>query len=336
MHKPHQQTDKALLALERESRKLSQAKWSKVPLDPPIRRGWKRCYFLTHAARQRPDTFVLERILETINVSRTHWRRDFSPTKRNRRRQVHHLDEQLRMPENHHFGSKRSQLPEEWRSYFVRTPVFEHKSMTWKWSFRLLQLFELRIVPNLQTEAHLLDPESERRLAEIDRKLDPKGWARLNNLHGCRRRCHEGRSAKEKFASIHASHRIRSAYQGDHEAEKSIPLPVDVLLCLVRNPETGRCRPRRADPLDRGCGPVRRCGFRVVEFWSDGLRPSTSCPIASRSGQFVRHTEGVLVAIATYGDFSRNHSLDRMPLGTRLASSTSGGSQALSRAKSAA
>lgn len=234
MHKPHQQNDKALLALERESRKLCQAKWSKVPLDPPIRRGWKRCYFLTQAARQRPDAFVLERILETINVSRTHWRHDFSPTKRNRRRQVHHLNQQLRMPEKHHFGPKRSQLPEEWRSYFVRTPAYEHESMTWKWSFRLPQLFELRIVPNLQTEAYLLDPDTERRLAEIDRKLEPKGWARLNNLHGCRRRCHEERSAKEKFASLNASHRIRAAYQGDHEAEKSIPLPVEVLLCLVR------------------------------------------------------------------------------------------------------
>lgn len=236
MNKPHQQHDKALLALERESRKLRQAKWAKVPLVPPIRRGWKRCYFLTQAACQRPDAFILERILETINVSRTHWRRDFSPTKRNRRRQVHHLDQPLRMLENQHFGPKRSQLPEEWRTYFVRTPVFEHKSVTWKWSFRLPQLFELRIVPNLQTEAHLLDPDAECRLAEIDRKLDPNGWARLNKLHGCRRRCYEGRSAKEKFASIHASHRIRTAYQGDHEAEKSNHLSEDVLLCLVQNP----------------------------------------------------------------------------------------------------
>lgn len=234
MHKPHQQPDKALLALERESRKLRHAKWSKVSLDPPIRRGWKRCYFLTQAARQRPDAFLLECILETINVSRIHWRRDFSPTKRHRRRQVHHLDQQLQMLENHHFGPKRSQLPEAWRFYFVRTPVFEHKSVAWKWSFRLQTLFELRIVPNLQTEAHILDPDTERRLAEIDSKLEPKGWARLNNLHGCHRRCYEERSAKEEFAANNASHRIRSAYRGDHETEKSTHLPADVLLRIVR------------------------------------------------------------------------------------------------------
>ncbi|MDP1586884.1 MAG: hypothetical protein Q8M07_04045 [Prosthecobacter sp.] len=105
MHKSHQQTDKALLALERENRKLSRDKWTKVPLNPPIRRGWKRCYFLTQAARQRPDASVLELILEKINNTRKHWRRDFSPTKRNCRRQMHHFDQKLRMLEVYHFDS---------------------------------------------------------------------------------------------------------------------------------------------------------------------------------------------------------------------------------------
>lgn len=237
MHKPHQQHDKALLALEREHRKLRRGKWTKAPLSPPVRRGWKRCYFLTQAACQRLDALILGRILELINETRTHWRRDFSPTKRNRRRQVHHLDQPLRMLEDHHFGSRRGQLPDAWRSYFVRTPVFEYKVIRLKWSFRLAQLFELRIVPNLQTEAHILSPETDRRLAEIDSKLHPLGWARLNNLHGCRRRCYEGRSAKEKRASLSASHRIRSAYLGDFEAEKSISYPTDVLLRLVRHPD---------------------------------------------------------------------------------------------------
>ncbi|HBJ86309.1 MAG TPA: hypothetical protein DDZ88_21130 [Verrucomicrobiales bacterium] len=233
MHKTHQQTDKALLAFERENRKNSRAKWTKVPLNPPIRRGWKRCYFLTQAARQRPDASVLELILEKINNTRKYWRRDFSPTKRNCRRQMHHFDQKLRMLEGYHFGPRHGQLPEEWRSYFVRMPVFEHKAVTWKWDFRLPELFELRIVPNLQIEAHVLNPDAERRLAEIDHKLHPKGWARLNKLHGCRIRRYDEDSARETEAVRNARRRIRAAYQGDHEAEKGISEILDALLRLM-------------------------------------------------------------------------------------------------------
>lgn len=233
MNKSHQQHDKNLLALEREHWKRSKARWTEVPIKPPIRRGWKRCYFLTQAARRRLDAPVLERILEKINVTQKHWRRDFSPTKRRRREQKHHLDQPLKLLGSHDFGQKRSQLPEECRAWFISVPVFEHDDMKWKLAFREPQLFELCTVPNLQTEACIIDAKSESRLAEIEVKLHPAGWGRLTNLHGHRCGGRKEPKAKEIHAAQNAKKRIRAAYLGDHEAEE-ITSTADALVCLVR------------------------------------------------------------------------------------------------------
>jgi hypothetical protein len=233
MHKPHLQIDKALLALERESNKLTDSKLCKAPLDPPIRRGWKRCYFLTPSASQRPEAKVLEVILSKINVTRTHCRRDFSPTKRNRRRQIHDLEQPLPLLKEYQFGDKSSQIPKELRSWFVPMPVFENQTMQWKLAFSQPQLFELRIVTNIQTEGLINDANADSRLTEIESQLYPRGWARLSKLHGFRKHRSNNDTAKKEAAEWNAKQRIRAAYLGEYEAEKSNCNLLDVLIRFV-------------------------------------------------------------------------------------------------------
>ena len=233
-------SDKTLLALESECRRLQNIKHTKVPVDPPIQRGWKRCYFLSASAKLRPAAHILEAILNKINVTRKHWRRDFAPTERNRRQQIHHLDQPLLLLCNYNFGHGHRRLPEASKAYFIPTLAFEDTKPTWKLGFRFPEFFELRIVPNLQTEVWQMIPDVEMRLAELDQKLVGPGWARLSRLHGYRKD-YQRLIDKQRTQESLTKKRIRAAYAGDFEAEKSrVLIPCS---CLPRVAHRIRTQP---------------------------------------------------------------------------------------------
>ncbi|MEN3939976.1 hypothetical protein WJU23_01700 [Prosthecobacter sp. SYSU 5D2] len=210
--------DKKLLSLHRECNKLWRMRLETAPLEPPIRRGWKRLYFLTKDAEQREDADILRAILEEINVIRYHWRRNFKPTNSKRRQQLHITDHQLAWRWPTDFGP-RKRLKAQWISYFKPAQALWAGYPQRVMEFNQPELFELRVVPNLQTEAKLLEPETESRLAWIEAHLEGSGRYRLDKLTDCSRSYGQNQTRSRLREKI-ARKRLQAALTGDIEAEE--------------------------------------------------------------------------------------------------------------------
>lgn len=217
---PRNTHDKNLLSLHRERKKLWRKQKETAPLEPPIRRGWMRLYFLTKDAELREDAGILQSILDEINVIRYHWRRNFKPTNSQRHRQMHVTDHQLAWLWPTHFGPKKP-LNARWVSYFKPVLALWMGKPQRVMEFRSPELFELRVVPHLQTEAKILDPETESRLAWIKARLEGPAGHRLekltdsNRYRSCRPDLKKIRLYKELVRK-----RLHAALTGDVEAEE--------------------------------------------------------------------------------------------------------------------
>lgn len=219
MNRPQDKKEKQLLALERERRKLWRRKREMVPLDTPIQRGWMRCYCLTEDAEKRSDADLLRAILRRINVVRYHWRRSFAVSRRTRRHKRQYLKQALMTIPSWEWRS--SKVPQEWKTYFSREWVMENRQWVEVFRFRMVKLFELRVLPRMIHELPVCDPELESRLDEIEAEMrDPKKEGRLAKLKGERWTwpCDERQNRLERLAKK----RIRAAVLGDLEAEKRV------------------------------------------------------------------------------------------------------------------
>ncbi|MBB5037671.1 hypothetical protein [Prosthecobacter dejongeii] len=210
--------DKQLLSLHRERKKLRRKQMETALLEPPIRRGWKRLHFLTEDAERREDADVLRAILEKINVIRYHWRRNFKPTNSKRRQQLYITDHQLSWLWPTDFGPRRL-LDAKWISYFKPALALWSGYPQWVLEFSQPELFELRVVPHLQTEGKILDPETESRLAWIEAKLEGPGRYRLEKLTNCSRSYGQN-LRRDRLREKIAQERLFAALAGDVEAEE--------------------------------------------------------------------------------------------------------------------
>lgn len=212
--------DKNLLALHRERKKLWRKQKETASLEPPIRRGWKRLYLLTKDAESREDADILQTILDEINVIRYHWRRNFKPTNSQRYRQMHVTDHQLAWLWPTHFGPKKP-LNAKWISYFKPVLALWMGKPQRVMEFRRPELFELRVVPHLQTKAKILDPETESRLAWIEACLEGPAGHRLEKLTDSNRYRSRGPDLKKiRLREKLVRKRLRAALTGDVEAEE--------------------------------------------------------------------------------------------------------------------
>lgn len=210
--------EKFLLVLDKERQQLWRTRYQMVGLETPIQRGWKRCYFLTAEAELRADRDLLEAILRVINVTRRHWRRCFTPTKRKRKQQqmqeMFHELGRIRLAD---WQSPR--FPDEFRKYFFVEPLFIHTTWVPTFRFRWPNLFELRTVPHMVYEVPLLDPVTESRCAEIEQLLDRRGRRfRLNRLKNMI--VDNGPDPRDRMLERLAAKRLRAVLAGDVEAEK--------------------------------------------------------------------------------------------------------------------
>ncbi len=199
-----------------------------VTLEKPIQRGWMRCYFLTAAARERSDATMLEHILKEINVVQYHWRRNFAPTKRNRRAQIQQLHQPLKSIKP--WSRRQNDLPHEWKKYFHVEAVFQDRKWQHVWCFRWPQLYELRVVPRMVHKLPVCDPAAESRLSEIDAFFDnPRKSGRLFKLLD-RRRWRSDRR-RQRLLDRLGKQRVQAALNGDPEAEKTASSPCS-LFCF--------------------------------------------------------------------------------------------------------
>lgn len=200
MQNSKDKADRRLRALIREHDELRERCFTIVKLDRPIQRGWRRLHVLTENARNRPDCFALESILEVIGTVVVHHSRDFRK-KRGRSRKLVEIEQPLRSIRPYEWS--RLGFSAAWQPYFRYELVLEwNRHWQPRWVFTQPSLFELKVERNWLWYFREVDPAVESRLSEIARWLEThNGWARYRWLHGRTQHYRWGDppSARQKF-----------------------------------------------------------------------------------------------------------------------------------------
>jgi hypothetical protein len=210
-------TDKQLLALNRESRALHRERTVRVPVDPPIQRGWVRRWRLTTPARSRPDAAVLLTILSGINTEAHFWRRNFKPGKGRKDRFRRHILTGQALRVLHEWDWRRLGWPVAWRHRYFRS----HETLSWSKQKVTLLTFRLEGIYELYTDRHflfdlpVLNSGAESRTAEIESAVRRVGEFRLERLMDSRRsRWRDPDLRQWELRQIHTGI-IRNALRGE-------------------------------------------------------------------------------------------------------------------------
>ncbi len=209
--------DKQLLALNREFRALQKQCTVRVPIDPPIQRGWVRRWRLAKVAQSRPDAAVLLTILSGINTEVHFWRRNFKPGKGRKDRFRRHILTGQALRVLHEWDWRRLGWPVAWRHRYFRS----HETLSWSKQKVTILTFRLEGIYELYTDRHylfdlpVLNSAAESRTAEIESAVRRIGEFRLERLMDSRRAHWPGADLRQcELRQIHVSI-IRNALRGE-------------------------------------------------------------------------------------------------------------------------
>ncbi len=183
------ESDKKLIALHKEDKSISRQQWDLgfEPLDPPIQRGWKRTFVLRHDVKASPDADFFQGLLDKINHVQYSHRRDFKNKKKRRGRKVQ-VERIQQLKELSEYSYAKAKLTPKQQKYFREeeeiSPVRKHVR-TKKYVFTAPWKFVLKVTPHMITQVKIIDPELERRSAEISHYIDGRHlWPRLDKITG--------------------------------------------------------------------------------------------------------------------------------------------------------
>ena len=184
MFNTHETFDKHLLRLDRELSDLYRRRHTRVPLEKPIQRGWRRCHVLSSSGERREDKDVLVALLKiigSVKISRTP---EFRKRRgRGARRRYIEIEQPLRELTVGEW--RKRNLPEEWKPYFRQEKRCHFRVWNDALVFADASAFELKVEPNWITHVTILDPAVEKRIAEIEAWLRRhNALHRLDWLHG--------------------------------------------------------------------------------------------------------------------------------------------------------
>jgi hypothetical protein len=156
------QLDKKETALYRQIRNLG---WE--PLQPPVQKGWVRCFVLRDDVAKQKHAAFFESILKKINTYQYDWRKDFKKKKRKLGRKIYVAKQQfLLTPGEWHF--KRMNFSEAEQQFFYEGWELDcYKRPIKRFVFREPWRFVLTIKPNIIYEVRKRDVELESALNEI-------------------------------------------------------------------------------------------------------------------------------------------------------------------------
>lgn len=207
--------ERALLALERESRELHTLlrEAPLVKLEKPYQRGWERYFILTEEATRRKDAGRLQELLKHVQNHQFSKNALFSSpvAKKSKRRTFH----KHKLKSFTALELIKAQIPEEFLQYFSvqkRRPVTrEHLLVLLRSGFggritlRYPQYFRRKMEPYMITHRKVALPEVESRLHEIEETIySPEIHGRLRRMHGCRSWCYDYSPQKEnRLKNLH-------------------------------------------------------------------------------------------------------------------------------------
>ena len=241
--------EKHLRAMHRELKRL-RARQRHPPvheLNPPIQRGWKRQYVLSHAARHQADALLLATILERLNTVRYFWHRSFRRGRRRRQRNMISIEQTLRVFSFEQWHQE--PIPAEWRRYFrpeivprtLLDRAWRHRQSgpwnhlvlakpyrghVWAYVFRRPEWFTLRVEKHWLTHYSEIEPQVIERIAEIERwMLSHHGHERIYHLEGGSWHAWDGPDKRQKCRAREATREMRAhlGFLGDVAADHIPP-----------------------------------------------------------------------------------------------------------------
>ena len=174
----HRDFEKLLVALSRETKALKKqaADLGYEPLNPPYQRGWKCVFVLREDVARSKDAPFFERLLEKINTTQYHWRKDFKVKKRRHGRKIY-VDHSQKLKEFMPYAFDKMKFTDKEKTFFELVYVLRYKQPEPVYIFTEPWRYVLRVQPNMITKVRIIDYDLEARREEIDSFLT------RNHLH---------------------------------------------------------------------------------------------------------------------------------------------------------
>ena len=165
----HRDFEKYLISLARETKVLQKqtADLGYEPLKPPYQRGWKCVFMLREDVARSKDGPFFEQLLEKINTTQYHWRKDFKVRKRRLGRKIY-VDHNQKLKEFSPYDFDKMKFTDKEKVFFELVYVLQYKQPQPVYIFTEPWRYVLRVQPNMITKVRIIDFDLEARREEID------------------------------------------------------------------------------------------------------------------------------------------------------------------------
>lgn len=165
----HRDFEKHLIGLARETEALRKqaADLGFETLKPPYQRGWKCVFVLREDVARSKDGPFFEALLEKINTTQYHWRKDFKLKKRRRGRKIY-VDHNQKLKEFCPYTFDKMKFTDKEKMFFELVYVLQYKQPQPVYIFTEPWRYVLRVQPNMITKVRIIDYDLEARREEID------------------------------------------------------------------------------------------------------------------------------------------------------------------------
>lgn len=166
--------DQRVIRLHRERKSISRQMWDLgyEELNPPIQRGWKREFVLTREVELSEDAAFYQALLDKINTTDYHHRRDFKIKKKRKGKKIH-VERIQKLADLSEWQFRKYIKTEKEQAYFIEQWTYWKKEkISKKYVFAEPWRFKLRVFPNMMTEVKIIDPSLIQRSDEIDSFLE--------------------------------------------------------------------------------------------------------------------------------------------------------------------
>lgn len=191
MHKKERRLKEAM-KLQRELNQLYQQEREtpSVPLDEPIRAGWKRFFVVKKEHQQRNDFRELQSLVDRLNTLVVCRNRSFK-RKDAKSKKVVEIEQQLKVIDQEDFEKLE---PKHFRRFFEPCPRCDRPTVLFQghahWNrphfhFTAYHLLEFRVKPNYLTHMKVTDGDLESRKQRIYNQMSNRQhWHTLSHHHG--------------------------------------------------------------------------------------------------------------------------------------------------------
>lgn len=265
----HRDFEKHLIGLARETKALKKqaASLGYEPLNSPYQRGWKCVFVLREDVARSKDAPFFEHLLEKINTTQFHWRKDFKVRKRRHGRKIY-VDRNQKLKEFSPYDFDKMKFTDKEKTFFELVYVLQCKQPLPVYIFTERWRYVLRVQPNMITKVRIIDHDLEARRKEIDsfltrNHLYPRLFKIVNGRYKWRWKwLYEDEKYPSPLKNKSFAEVLHEHWPACPSTENPRIDPGVSFFCVFTTPSTCGCMQRQIRP------PVKRKLFflRIVHF----------------------------------------------------------------------